>query len=67
MEAIVADHAGEFPDIISVEGSFFSTFVKHRKETIFEIINVIKNHDYLIFISKTSDSMTSLFFQSNST
>jgi hypothetical protein len=61
MEAIVADHSAEFADIISVDGSLISRFVKHRRETIFEIINVIRKHDNIIFISKTSDSMTQFY------
>jgi DNA double-strand break repair nuclease NurA len=61
MEAMVADHSADLADIVSVDGSLISRFVKYRRETIFEIINIIKNHDNIIFISKTSDSTTQFY------
>jgi hypothetical protein len=61
MEAMVADHSADLADIVSVDGSLISRFVKYRREIIFEIINIIKNHDNIIFISKTSDSTTQFY------
>ena len=56
MEAIVTDDSADLVDIVSVDGSLISRFVKNRQSTTSQIVNIVKRHNNIVFISKTSDS-----------
>ena len=55
MEAIVTDDSADLVDIVSVDGSLIPRFVKNRQSST-QIVNIVKRHDNIVFISKTSDS-----------
>jgi len=56
METYVAGQAANNADLILIDGSMIARFVSPNISTIKSVTDLIKEHDNIVFISKTSDS-----------